>query len=120
MDLSDRRSTRVERERVLLERVEVCSSAIHGNGVFARRRLHEGQRIGRFEGEPTTENGTYVLWLIEEDGSEVGIRGRNVLRFLNHGMPANAEFCDADLFAIRNVQPGAELLIDYGFEWEAR
>lgn len=98
----------------MLERVEVRESRIHGKGVFARRRLRKGQRIGRFEGEPTRRNGTYVLWLIDEDGSEIGIRGRNALRFLNHGRPANAEFRDDDLYAIRNVQPGAELLIDYG------
>ena len=102
----------------MLERIEVQQSPIHGKGVFARTRIREGQRIGRFEGDETTENGTYVLWLIDEEGTEVGIRGRNALRFLNHGAPPNAEFRDADLYALRNVQPGAEILIDYGSEWE--
>ncbi len=109
---------RRERERAMLERIEVQQSPIHGKGVFARTRIREGQRIGRFEGDETTENGTYVLWLIDEEGTEVGIRGRNALRFLNHGDPPNAEFRDADLYALRNVQPGAEILIDYGSEWE--
>lgn len=112
-------TTRRAREAQMLERVEVRTSPIHGKGVFARRRLREGQWIGRFEGDETTENGTYVLWLIDEDGEEFGIRGRNALRFLNHGEPANAEFRDADLFVLRNVQPGAEVLIDYGEAWEA-
>jgi SET domain-containing protein len=106
-----------ERDRGMLGRIEVRESAIHGKGVFARNRLREGQLIGRFEGDRTTENGTYVLWLIGDDGSEVGIHGRNALRFLNHGDPANAEFEDAALYAIRNVQPGAEILIDYGDAW---
>ena len=110
---------RGERERAMLERIEVRESPVHGKGVFARKRLREGQWIGRFEGDETTENGTYVLWLIDEDGVEHGIRGRNALRFLNHGAPPNAEFEDADLFAIRNVQPGAEVLIDYGAAREA-
>jgi hypothetical protein len=101
----------------MLDRVEVRVSPVHGKGVFARRRLSRGQLIGRFEGDRTTENGTYVLWLIDVDGSEVGVRGRNALRFLNHGDPANAEFEDAELYAIRNVQPGSEILIDYGEEW---
>jgi hypothetical protein len=101
----------------MLRWIEVLDSSIHGKGVFARRRLREGQLIGHFEGDRTSENGTYVLWLIDDDGSEVGIRGRNALRFLNHGDPANAEFQDAELYAIRNVQPGAEVLIDYGKEW---
>lgn len=112
-------STRTERERAMMRRIRVRESPVHGKGVFARRRLREGQLVGRFEGDPTTENGTYVLWLIDDDGSEVGIRGRNALRFLNHGYPPNAEFRDAELYAIRNVQPGAELLIDYGEAWEA-
>jgi len=106
------------REREMLERIEVRESSLHGKGVFARRRLREGQWIGRFEGDRTTANGTYVLWLIDEDGREVGIRGRNALRFLNHGNPANAEFEDTGLYAIQNVQPGTEVLIDYGAEWD--
>ena len=101
----------------MLLRIEVQESPIHGKGVFACKRLREGQLIGRFEGMETTENGTYVLWLIDEEGNEFGIRGRNALRFLNHGDPPNAEFRDADLFALRNVQIGTEVLIDYGSEW---
>jgi hypothetical protein len=108
---------RSERERVMLERIEIRDSRIHGKGIFARTRLRAGQRIGRFDGDRTTQNGTYVLWLIGEDGSEVGIRGRNALRFLNHGDPANAEFQDDELYTVRNVQPGAEVLIDYGESW---
>jgi len=106
--------SRAERDRAMLERIEVRESRIHGKGVFARRRLRKGQKVGCFEGEQTRRNGTYVLWLIDSDGNEIGIRGRNALRFLNHGRPANTEFRDAELYAIRNVQPGAELLIDYG------
>ena len=112
-----REKGRKDRERVMLERIEVRDSRIHGRGIFARTRLRRGQRIGRFEGDTTTRNGTYVLWLIGEDGSEIGIRGRNALRFLNHGDPANAEFLDDELYAVRNVQPGAEVLIDYGEGW---
>jgi len=108
---------RRERERSMLDRIEIRQSRIHGRGIFARRRLREGQCIGRFEGDATTKNGTYVLWLIGEDGSEIGIRGRNALRFLNHGEPANAEFRDDELYAIRNVQPGVEVLIHYGEGW---
>jgi hypothetical protein len=106
-----------KRERAMLDRVEVRQSRIHGKGIFARRRLREGQRIGRFDGDTTTKNGTYVLWLIGEDGSEIGIRGRNALRFLNHGESPNAEFVDDELYVVRNVQPGGEVLIDYGEGW---
>jgi hypothetical protein len=101
----------------LLDHIEVRRSGIHGRGVFARRTLREDQRIGRFEGEPATRNGMHVLWLADENGAEFGIRGRNELRFLNHGHPANAEFRDDELHATRDIEPGAELLIDYGEEW---
>jgi len=102
----------------LLDRIEVGRSEIHGQGIFARKRLRKNQRIGRFEGEPTSRNGPHVLWLIADDGAEIGIRGRNELRFLNHGQPPNAEFRDDELYAMRNIEPGMELLIDYGTEWE--
>lgn len=108
---------REARQEVELESVEVRESPVHGRGVFARRRLRPGQWIGRFEGTPTEEDGTYVLWVCDERGDEVGVRGRNALRFLNHGRPPNAEFEDLDLYAIRNVPPGAELVIDYGDAW---
>ena len=110
---------RKARDRALYDRVEVRVSGIHGKGVFARRRIREDQWIGRFEDDATDQDGTYVLWLIDEDGSRAGIRGRNALRFLNHGDRPNAEFRDADLFALRNIQPGTELLIDYGEEWRS-
>lgn len=67
--MAGRRPSRSEGERVMLDRIEVRESPIHGKGVFARKRLREGQWIGRFEGDETTENGTYVLWLIDDDGS---------------------------------------------------
>jgi hypothetical protein len=53
-----------------------------------------------------------------DDGSQRGIRGRNGFRFLNHSARPNAEFDGADLFALRNIQPGVEILIHYGPEWE--
>lgn len=101
------------RERQLAERVEVRESEIHGRGLFALKRLRKGQFIGRFEGEPTHDDGTHVLWLVDDDGEEIGIRGHNALRFLNHGESPNAEFRADELYALRNLQPGAELLIDY-------
>jgi hypothetical protein len=115
--MNDARGQR-RRERAMLDRIEIRESRVHGRGIFARKRLREGQRIGRFEGDSTLKNGTYVLWLIGDDGSEVGIRGKNALRFLNHGEPANAEFQDDELYVIRNVQPGVEVLIDYGEGWK--
>lgn len=100
------------------DRIRVGRSPIHGKGVFARRRIRTGAFIGSFEGTPTRRDGTHVLWVLDEDGQQVGIRGRNELRFLNHSSKPNAEFVGADLYAVRNIQPGAEVVFDYGEGWD--
>ncbi len=102
----------------LCDLVAARKSPVHGKGVFAKRRIRQGQYIGTFEGRETTRDGTYVLWLVEEDGTEVGIEGRNDLRFLNHSSDPNAELRELDLHATRNIQPGAEIYIDYGEAWD--
>lgn len=99
------------------DRIEVRSSPIHGRGLFARRRIRKGAYIATFEGRETARDGMHVLWVVREDGSEVGIEGRNALRFLNHSSRPNAEFLGADLHAVRNIQPGAEITFHYGEDW---
>lgn len=96
----------------------VRESEVHGQGVFARTRIRSGKPIGRFEGVPTQHDGTYVLWVIDEDEVEVGIEGRNALRFLNHANSPNAEFDGQDLYALCDVEVGSEILIHYGEGWE--
>ena len=100
-----------------LTRIVVAKSPVHGRGVFARGRIRDGACIGDFEGRETKRNGMHVLWVLEEDGREVGIRGENELRFLNHSRRPNAEFRGASLYAVRNIQPGREVMIDYGNDW---
>ncbi len=82
------------------------------------RRIRKGSYIATFEGRETTKDGTHVLWVENEQGRLVGIRGQNELRFLNHSSDPNAEFIGADLHALRNIQPGAELTFHYGDDWE--
>ena len=59
-----------------------------------------------------------MLWLRDDDGSEEGIVVENELRFLNHSRQPNAEIEGLDLYALRNIQPGAEILIHYGDDWD--
>ncbi len=96
----------------------VRESGVHGQGVFAQTPIRNGEQVGRFEGVPTQENGTYVLWIVDEDENDLGIEGTNALRFLNHADAPNAEFAGQDLYAICDVEPGAEILIHYGEGWE--
>jgi len=110
---------RLEGERVWQrQRVVVRSSPIHGKGVFAAKRIRTGAHIGTFEGDRTPRDGLYVLWVLESDGSYVGIRGRNDLRYLNHSSGPSAEFRGAELYALRNIQPGREITLHYGQDWD--
>lgn len=102
----------------LLQRVRVGKSGRHGRGLFARRRIQRGRRIGRFEGRPTTRDGEHVLWLFDDDGGAEGLEVTNALRYLNHSSRPNAEIDGLDLYALRNIQPGAEILIHYGRDWK--
>jgi SET domain-containing protein len=108
----------VGRPEWLKKRVVAKKSPVHGRGLFARIRFRTGAYIGTFEGVPTRRDGEHVLWVIEENSRPRAIRGRNELRFLNHTKRPNAEFEGADLFALRNIQPGQEILIHYGEAWE--
>lgn len=102
---------------VLRSRVRVGDSHRHGCGLFARKRFRTGEFIAEFRGKPTSEDGLHVLWLRDEDGGEEGLLVENDLRYLNHSKKPNAEIDGLDLRAIRNIQPGAEILIHYGDDW---
>ena len=102
----------------MTNRVRAQRSPIHGRGLFALRRFRKDAYIATFEGRETTEDGMHVLWVVDEDGSELGIEGQNDLRFLNHSLDPNAEFRGPDLHALRNIQPGHEITFHYGDAWE--
>lgn len=101
-----------------MAKIRVGRSPIHGRGVFAAERIRRGTRIGRFEGTPTDRDGTYVLWVLGDDDEFRGIRGTTPLRFLNHAADPNAEFREADLFALRGISPGEEITCHYGEAWD--
>ena len=61
-------------------------------------------------------NGPYVLWVTHEDGRIEPRSGRNLLRYLNHAVPPNTWFDGFDLYAARDIRPGEELTIDYGWD----
>ena len=53
----------------------------------------------------------------DDDGGAEGIEVTNALRYLNHSSRPNAEIDGLELYALRNIQPGAEILIHYGNDW---
>jgi hypothetical protein len=94
-------------------RVYKAASPIHGTGVFARVHFATGDYIGTYRGPEVRRDGTYVLWVYEEGRAPVGRSGRNLLRYLNHQQPGNAEFRGFDLFARSAIAPGEEITFDY-------
>ena len=101
----------------LARRVEVAPSAIDGQGVFARVGIKKGAYIGTYEGAEAKRNGKYVLWLLG-GGREVGRRGGNELRFLNHADKPNAAFDGWDLYAAARIKKGEEITFNYKPELE--
>ncbi|MES9862491.1 MAG: SET domain-containing protein [Candidatus Thiodiazotropha sp. LLP2] len=92
-------------------------SEIHGTGLFAKVSIPKGDYIGTYEGPSAKRDGTYVLWVFEDEKKPIGRSGRNLLRYLNHHDKGNAEFDGFDLFALKNIQPDDEITFDYG-GWE--
>ncbi|MEM7405797.1 MAG: SET domain-containing protein-lysine N-methyltransferase [Pseudomonadota bacterium] len=100
----------------LADLVYVDRSPIHGRGLFARVRFRKGQFIGTYSGPIAKRNGKYVLWITEADGTVYGVRGLNLLRYLNHAKPPNAFFDGVDLYAAKGIRPDDEITFDYGWE----
>ena len=97
--------------------VRVRDSPIHGKGVFARRPIPHDTMIGVYAGAHVEHDGTYVLWVEEEDGLWRGVDGLNELRFLNHSSKPNSQFNGDILFSTRTIAAGEELTIHYGDDW---
>jgi len=101
-------------DRELREWVYSATSPIHGKGLFARRTIAAGEYIGTYWGPQAKRNGTYVLWVYEqEDAPPTGRSGRNLLRYLNHAIPGNAEFDGYDLYARIDIKAEQEITFDY-------
>ncbi len=96
----------------------VAGSPIHGRGLFATHEIGEGDRIGEYEGPDVEVDGTYVLWVEDDDDVWRGILGENELRYLNHSGLPNAAFEGPELFAMRRIAPGEEITIHYGEDWD--
>ncbi len=97
----------------------VSDSPIHGRGLFARDTIQEGELVGTYQGRATDEDGMHVLWLVDEHSGEwEGIDGQNEMRFLNHSDEPNADFWNADLYALRTIHKDEEITFDYKWEEE--
>lgn len=93
------------------DKVFVATSPVHGKGLFAAKRIKANTVLGRLEGMPTFDDGIYVLWVTDEMGLEL----TNDFKYINHDSNPNAAYSDLDVTVLRDVEPGEELLHDYGW-----
>lgn len=116
----------------------VKKSAVHGNGVFARRKIpagtcileYEGERISWPEAERRAEekggpvNHTFYFSL--HDGRVIdGGSGGNEARFINHACEPNCEVFEHEdgrvfIYALRPIARGEELNYYYALIYEGR
>lgn len=93
------------------DKVFVAISPVHGKGLFAARKIKANTVLGRLHGMPTLDDGIYVLWITDELGLEL----TNDFKYINHDSNPNAEYSDLEVTVLRDVEPGEELLHDYGW-----
>jgi SET domain-containing protein len=121
--------------------VEVRTSQLHGNGVFAKQEIPKGTKIIQYIGNKITkEEGskkeqqsmellktnadaprTYIFELNEHYDLDGDIPN-NDAKFINHSCDPN---CEVDIindeiwiFAIKDIHKGEELSFNYGFEFD--
>jgi SET domain-containing protein len=103
-----------------------------GRGLFAKRRIEEGDTIGFYTGEvideaafndPQRPFSAYVLWvcrthIIVGEGPKA-----NYTRFINHSDTPNAflivssRWKTARFEALRRIEPGEEIFFNYGDDY---
>jgi hypothetical protein len=111
-------------------RFEVRRSKVHGQGVFALRRIRKGTRLieylgervshaeadRRYEDKDERDNHTFLFTVDARTVIDAGVGG-NEARFFNHSCDPN---CESELDgkrvwirAIRTILPGQEMTYDY-------
>ena len=116
---------------------EVRRSDIHGNGVFARRKIDAGERIVEYEGERITSDESairaekgggpvnHTFFFSLADGNVIdGGSGGNDSRFINHACEPNCEAYEEDgrvfVYSLQDIEKGEELNYNYALIYEER
>lgn len=93
----------------------VKESPIHGKGLFARKKIKQGQVLGYVKGSPTRKDGPHVLWL---DDLGQGFRVECDLKYINHNEHPNAcYYDDLSVVALRDIRKDEEITHHYGDDW---
>jgi SET domain-containing protein len=99
--------------------VTIGPSPIQGKGVFAGERIRKGEPIGRFEGtivgddEEAVQDPRVIRLEDQSDGRAYFLYVTNEMYFLNHSDNPNAGWRGREVFALRTISRGEEILINY-------
>lgn len=123
---------------------KVKKSSIHGNGVFAARKIPAGHRIVRYRGKLRThdeadelyegevETGHTFLFTLNDEYIVDANKKGNDARWINHSCAPNCEAVIVEneagkknkdkiyIEATRDIRKGEELTYDYGIRLEVR
>lgn len=98
----------------MVRKVIVKESDIHGLGLFAKKKIREGEVIGAVKPKRADRDGPHVLWVSETEGHKV----EGPLKYINHSAAPNACYCDdLTVIALQDIQPGDEITHNYGEDW---
>lgn len=115
----------------------IRTSGIQGRGAFATRRIRAGTRIIEYTGQRISaaeadrrydddamERHHTFLFTVDDDTVIDAAHGGNDARFINHSCKPNCVSVVQDgrvwIEAVRNIQPGRELVYDYKLERSGR
>ncbi len=110
-------TTMATRRATKLPKVHVKDSGIHGKGLFASEDIPADVHILTIEGRPTTRDGTYVIWTFEDRDEPEGFLITNDAKYVNHSTKPNAAFYEFELWSLRRIRKGEEILHHYGPDW---
>lgn len=120
----------MEITELVLPKIEVRQSSIHGTGVYAAEPIakgmyiieYTGEKISKEEGTRRSESvpGHTFIFMLDDQWDIDGAAGGNDSRFINHSCSPNTDIVIENgkiwIVALRDIAEGEELSYDYSFE----
>ncbi len=118
----------MKRDKPFLEKyLYVTESGIHGTGLFTSVKISAGQKIMIIKGESISGDecerredlgNVYIFW---NGDTYIDTAMTDNIKYINHNCSYNCDIIDRDeeslfLIADRDIEPGEELTIDYGYD----
>ena len=100
-------------------KVYVADSGIHGKGLFAAKKIKEGDMLGVLTCKKTKKEGPHVLWVENGKNKYDLYKVTCDFKYINHSSKPNvAYYDDLTVVALRDIKPDEELTHYYGEDWD--